>query len=59
MSFIQDNATTCFFIVGDMNAVVSGGSSLFANHLIKFWSDNGLVLLSKEPAKSYKYITDA
>lgn len=57
MSFIQDNATTCFFIVGDMNADVYDGGSLFANNLIEFCSDNGLVLSSKEhlPAKSFTY----
>ena len=61
MSFIQDNASTCFFIVGDMNADVSDGSSIFANHLMQFCSDNGLVLSSKLllPDSSYTYISEA
>lgn len=32
MAFIQDNASTLFFIVGDMNADVSDGSSVFAKY---------------------------
>ncbi len=36
-----------FFIVGDMNADVSDSSSLFANHLMQFCSDSGLILSSK------------
>ena len=44
MSFIQDNASTCFFIVGDFNADVS----VFAKHVVQFCSDNG-----------YTYVSDA
>ncbi len=44
-----------FFIVGDMNADVSDSSSLFANHLMQFCSDSGLILSSKVflPDNSY------
>lgn len=61
MSFIQDNASTCFFIVGDMNADVSDGSALFAKHLMQFCFDNGLILSSKVllPDSSYTYISEA
>jgi len=55
MSFIQDNVSTCVFIMDDMNADVSDGCSLFANHIMHFCSDNGLILSSKVhlPDNSY------
>lgn len=51
------DASTCFF----MNADVSDGSSLFANHLMQFCSDNGLNFSSKLhlPDNSYTYISEA
>lgn len=61
MSFIQDNASTCVFIVGDMNANVSDGNSLFSNQLLQCCSGNGLFLSSKMllPKNSYTYISEA
>ena len=61
MSFIQDNASTCIYVVCDMNADVSDVNSLFANHLIQFLYDGGLILSSKVlmPDNSYTFISDA
>ena len=61
MSFIQDNASTCIYVVGDMNADVSDVNSLFAKHLMQFCFDGGLILSSKVlmPDNSYTYIGDA
>lgn len=60
MSFIHDSASTCVYIVGDMNADVSDGNSLFANHLLQCCYDNGLFLSSKIilPDNSYTYISE-
>lgn len=60
-SFIQDNASTCIFVVGDMNADISDAISLFANHLTDFCTDIGLILSSKVllPKNSYTYISEA
>ena len=61
MYFIQDNACTYFFIVGDLNADVSDNHSAFAKHIVQICSDNGLILSSKVllPDDSYPYISDA
>ena len=61
MSFIQDCASTCIYVVGDMNADVPDVNSLFANHLMQFCSDGGLILSSKVlmPDNSYTYISEA
>jgi len=60
-SFIQDNASTCIFVVGDMNADISDANSLFADHLMHFCADSGLMLSSKVilPNNSYTYISEA
>ena len=34
MLFIQDNPSTCIYVVGDMNADVADTNSLFGNHLL-------------------------
>ena len=61
MSFIQDNPSTCIYILGDMNADVSDDKSLFGNHLLQFCADNGLILSSKAlmPVNSFTYISEA
>ena len=57
MSFIQDNLSTCIYVVGDLNADVSDVNSLFANHLMQFCCDSGLTLSSKMllPENSFTY----
>lgn len=59
--FIQDNASTCIYADGDMNTDVSDVMSLFANHLMQFCSDGGLILHSKVlmADNSYIYICEA
>ena len=45
MSFIQDNPSTCIFVIGDMNADVTDANSSFGKH--QFCTDSGLILSSK------------
>ena len=47
VSYIQDNSSSCIYVVGDMNADVTGDNSLFGKHLIQSCSDSGLTLSSK------------
>ncbi|XP_027883670.1 uncharacterized protein LOC114150994 [Xiphophorus couchianus] len=61
MSFMQDNLSTCFFIVGDLNADVTDKHSTFATHLMQFCHSNALILSSKAllPNNSYTYISES
>ena len=61
MSLIQDNPSTCIYVIGDMNADVTDANSLFGKHLAQFCSDSGLILSSKLrlPNDSYTYISEA
>lgn len=60
-SFLQSEALTNIFIVGDMNADISDKRSSFANHISNFCADNNLTLSSREllPAESYTHISEA
>lgn len=61
MAYIQDNASSSIFIVGDFNADLTDNRSLFANHLKHFCSENSLSLTSEAllPNDSYTYISEA
>lgn len=61
MSFIQDNSSTCIYVLGDMNADITDANSSFGNHLLQFCTDSGLILSSKVllPNDSYTYISEA
>ena len=61
MSFIQENASTCIYVVGDQNADISDDNALFGNHLLQFCTEYGLILSSKAllPSNSYTYISEA
>ena len=61
LSFIEDNASTCIYVVGDMNSDISDVNSSFAKHLKQFCTDSGLILSSKLllPNESYTYISEA
>lgn len=61
MSFIQNNPSTCIYVVGNMNADVTDTNSLFGNHLLQFCSDSGLILSSKVLMleNSFTYISEA
>ena len=60
MAYIQDNASSSTFIVGDFNADLSDNRSLFATHLKDFCSENILSLASEVllPNDSYTYISE-
>ena len=61
VSYIQDNSSSCIYVVGDMNADVTGDNSLFGKHLIQSCSDSGLTLSSKIllPEDSFTYVSEA
>ena len=46
-SFIEDNDSSCIYVLGDYNADLSDNKSLFAKHMIRFTSDTNLVISSK------------
>ena len=58
---VQDNPSTCIFVIGDMNADVTDANSSFGKHLAQFCTDSGLILSSKVllPNDSYTYISEA
>lgn len=60
-SFIDEHHFTSVYVVGDMNADISDGHSLFAKHMCQFCDDNSFILSSQLllPADSYTYKSDA
>ena len=54
-AFIEENEYTSVYIMGDFNAAISDGKSLFGQHLIQFCNDNKLILSSRVllPAASF------
>lgn len=60
-AFIEDNSSTCVFVIGDFNADLSDNSSLFGNHLVHFCEENNLIVSSRIflPNTSFTYISDA
>lgn len=48
-SFIEDNDSTCTYVIGDFNADLSDSSSLFAKHLVHFCEDNNYILVMVLP----------
>ena len=60
-SFIEDNSSSCIYIVGDYNANLADDKSLFAKHMLRFANDANLIISSKVllPDTSYTYISEA
>lgn len=60
-SYLQSEAFTNVFIVGDMNADISDKRSSFAKHISQFCEDNNLILSSREllSTESYTHISEA
>jgi len=60
-SFIEDNSSTCIYVLGDFNADLANSKSLFYKHLLRFSKDSNLVISSKTflPDTSYTYISEA
>lgn len=60
-SFIEDNSSSCVYVVGDLNADMSDSKSLFGAHLQQFCNEANLILSSKAllPSTSFTYISEA
>ena len=58
--FIHKNQCTSVYVIGDMNADLSDGQSLFAKHMLQFCDDNKLKISNQLllPADSYSYISE-
>lgn len=60
-SFIEDNSSSCVYVMGDFNADMSDSKSLFAAHLQQFCNESKLILSSKAlmPDTSFTYVSEA
>lgn len=60
-SFIEDNSSTCIYVLGDFNADLTDSKSLFYKHMLRFSNDSNLVISSKAllPEDSYTYVSEA
>ena len=61
VSFIEENNSSCIYVLGDYNADLTDKKSLFAKHMNTFANDANLVISSKQllPDSSFTYVSEA